>query len=146
MAQEQHIDPTNRTTWANQDTHFTNLAILRARMQAGQIIFKSDMLLLNNLIHDYLGHYHTYQDLVQRADSGNNGDRDTYVETRNSGVPSYGLNTSGVEQFIPDFRTAAASYINAPGNRIANQVTNIFANQVRSLRTHTHVIFDKIAR
>ena len=130
-------------TWSNQNTFATNIAILRARMQPGQVIVKSDILLLITLINNFGGHYHTYTDFVQQADFGDNGDRAAYEETRNTGSAVY-------ETFPPDKPIAVSQFyidlISLDGIKIEARHTNAMATQTRNLRTHNHVIFDKIAR
>jgi hypothetical protein len=130
-------------TWSNQNTFANNIAVLRAKMQPGQVIFKSDILLLITLINQFGGHYHTYTDLVQQATFGNNGDRNTYQETRNTGSAVY-------ETFPPDQPIEVSqdiiNSISLDGAKIEARHTNASATKVRNLRSHNHVIFDKISR
>lgn len=139
----QRIVAPSSITWTNQNTSATNIAILRARMQPGQIIVKSDILLLITLINNFGGHYHTYEDLVQEATFGNNGDRNRYAETRDTGVARY-------DPFDPSpfiqVGQSTIDVISASQSRVTSSHTNSVATQVRNLLRHSHVIFDKIAR
>jgi hypothetical protein len=130
-------------TWSNQNTFANNIAVLRAKMQPGQVIFKSDILLLITLIQQFGGHYHLYTDLVQQATFGNNGDRSTYEEARRTGSAVY-------ETFPPDqpieVSQVIINSISLDGAKIEARHTNASATQVRNARTHNHIIFDKIAR
>lgn len=65
-------------TWA------TRISEVRANVQQTKIIWFDDLNAIKAGIDLMMDHYHSYTDLYQNAEYGNNGDRATYTVGRNS--------------------------------------------------------------
>lgn len=108
----------------------TTINNLRASMVAGAIVTASDVQTLINMYNTMIGHYHTYTDRYQEATFGNNGDRNLYEESKNTGAP---ISVSGSIGSINSSTTITA----AKHNEIAYNS--------RVLQSHYHQIDDRTA-
>lgn len=106
---------------------------LRSSMSAGSLVRASDINSLIGLYNTMMGHYHTYTDLYQTGDVdlggfGNNGDRATYTESKNTGGPS--SVSSNMGEVTAGTNIGVAKYNEMAGNS-------------RALASHSHGISDR---
>lgn len=118
----------NWQEWAGSGTFYSDLANLRASIQAGNTVYASDINKIATLINNMNGHYHNYTDLYQTATFGNTGDRNTYTE---------GKNTNGID----DIRTVGTS--TATNTEITAARHNELRDAINVLRVHYHGINDR---
>lgn len=104
------------------------IASLRAAIASGQVIYANDLNRIGNLINYMNGHYHNYTDLYQTATYGNSGDRNTYIE---------GKNTNSIDA-VTDAPTNTASNTTITASR-----HNELANATNQIRLHYHGIDDR---
>lgn len=120
----------NSITFTGQNTFATELASLRSAVTVGGVIYANDLNRIATLINNMNGHYHNYTDMYQTATYGNNGDRNTYTESKN---------TAGPDQTYPaPTDTAAGSAISASRHESLRTSLNILYN-------HYHAINDRTA-
>ena len=123
---------TNKASQAN------DIATLRTNIQAGKIIYRSDINAIVALINNMLGHYHTYADYKQAAtyglgygDNPGSGDRTLYTADQNTGTPT---NLPGALGAIPAGTTVQAAAI------------NVGLSALRALGSHKHPMVDQTTK
>jgi hypothetical protein len=117
-------------TWTDASNSAQELASLRTAVAAGNTIFANDINRIATLINNMNGHVHTYDDAFQLATFGNNGDRNNYIENKN---------TNNID-----------AVTNAPTNTASDTtITASRHNELRDalnqLRVHFHGIDDRTA-
>lgn len=120
----------NSIEFAGKNEQYAEITSLRASIQSGGLIYANDMNRIANLINNMNGHYHNYTDMYQTATYGNNGDRGTYTE---------GKNTNSID---------AANYVGngtAAGTDVSAARHNELRDAVNQLRVHYHGIDDRTA-
>jgi hypothetical protein len=134
--------PSAQTERAEKGFVFTNkasqagdIATLRANIQAGKIIYRSDINAIVTLINNMLGHYHTYADYKQAAtygagygDNPGSGDRTLYTADQNTGTPTNFPSALGA---VPAGATVSAAAI------------NVGLQAIRALGSHKHPMVDQ---
>jgi hypothetical protein len=121
-------DQTERSPKAN-NYPTSNIAIpgrLRNEIRSGQRIDAQDIVSLINIINDWIGHTHTYDDAYQLATFGNNGDRNDYYEDKTT--------SNTLIAWVPSVSS---------GNLIQAGTHNAMRNACNSLRGHSHNIDDR---
>jgi hypothetical protein len=117
-------------SWTNSGSQAAEIASLRSAVAAGNTIFANDLNRIATLINNMNGHVHTYDDAFQLATFGNNGDRNNYIEDKNT--------------------NSINAVINAPTNTASDTtITASRHNELRAaineLREHFHGIDDRTA-
>ena len=115
------------TTLVNGGIDTATIATLRGNIDVGKPIRASDLTFIKNMVNNANGHYHSYYDVAQSATYGNNGNRNTYADTRDSG----GVDTT---------RTVTESV--SSGASITTAMHNDLALSINELRNHTHSAYD----
>jgi glutamine synthetase type III len=117
-------------SWPANTDQAVELASLRTAVAAGNTIFANDINRIATLINNMNGHVHTYDDAFQLATFGNTGDRNNYLEDKN---------TNNID-----------AVTNAPTNTASDTtITASRHNELRDalnqLRVHFHGIDDRTA-
>ncbi len=103
---------------------------LKASMVSGALITASHVQTLIDMYNTMIGHYHTYTDRYQEATFGNNGDRNLYEESKNTGAPiNIGSSIGGINS----------------STTITASKHNELAYNSRVLQSHYHQIDDRTA-
>jgi hypothetical protein len=118
----------NSINYTGSDTIASNIATLRTNIVSGAIPTASDHNTLISMINNMLGHYHNYNDQYQIATYGNNGDRGTYSESKNSNPPAYRPGNTGTVD--------TSTVITAARHNLMKDGCNF-------LRSHFHQIDDR---
>ena len=116
------------TTWADISNSAQELASLRTAVAAGNTIFANDINRIATLINNMNGHVHTYDDAFQLATFGNTGDRNNYIENKN---------TNNIDA-ITNAPTNTASDTTITASR-----HNELRDALNQLRVHFHGIDDR---
>jgi SOS-response transcriptional repressor LexA len=119
-------DQTERSPKSNSYPSNNPISGLRTQIAAGQPIDAVDINGLIDLINEWIGHTHTYNDAYQLATYGNNGDRTDYYEDKETGNTA--LSTIGQV---------------SAGSMISSDKHNEMRNRCNSLRGHDHTINDR---
>jgi hypothetical protein len=132
----------NSMTFSDSGNWATYISRLQTNMQSGKLIYASDIALLNQLVSDMAGHYHTYTDYYQvggsmpagataagfgNLDSAHGQNTNNYTTTENSSGPGVG----------------SASASPSSGGQITAAFYNSMASIVNGLRSHSHTITDQ---
>ena len=117
-------------SWPAGTDQAVELASLRTAIQAGNTIFANDLNRVATLINNMNGHYHTYDDAYQLATYGNTGDRNNYIENKNTGGPD---------------ATTTAPTDTASNTAITASRHNELKDAINQLRYHNHSIDDRTA-
>lgn len=133
MGTAQRQQSPNSMTW-NDSGNWQNLINqMRSNFVQNTKIQASHINLLNQLCTDMQGHYHNYTDQYQTATFGNNGDRTTYTESKNTNSPTLSYSTgSNVSAFPIGGKATQAYHQN-------------LVNLVNQLNSHLHNINDRTA-
>jgi diphthamide biosynthesis methyltransferase len=106
----------------------TAITNLRAKIEAGDVVYAADINTLIGWMNSWDNHTHTYTDYYQQATFGNNGDRNNYEESKT---------TAKHDQDSSDIGTVTA------GNLITAAKHNEMKDVANRLRAHYHVINDR---
>lgn len=87
-------DQTERSPKEDNFPSNSPIAGLRTAISAGNPVLASDMNALTDLVQEWIGHTHTYDDAYQLATFGNNGDRTDYYEDKTTGIVAWALTGS----------------------------------------------------
>ena len=101
---------------------------VRENIETGNVIDAEDINDIIDLMNAWDNHTHTYTDFYQLATFGNNGDRNTYQESKTTG--QHDQNSSNVGTI-------------SRGNIITASKHNEMKNVVNKLRVHFHNINDR---
>lgn len=115
-------------TFTGSGGHAAEISSLRTAVASGNTIYANDLNRIGTMINDMNGHYHTYTDQYQAATFGNNGDRATYTESKNTGGPD-SITSSPTD-------TAANTTITASRH-------NELKDSINAVRQHYHEIDDR---
>lgn len=125
--------------FTNKATQASEITTLRANIQAGKVIYKSDINAIVTLINNMLGHYHTYADYKQAAtygagygDNPGSGDRTLYTADQNTGTPT-------------NFPSALAA-IPAGNISISAAAINVGLQAIRAMGSHKHPMVDQTTK
>lgn len=105
-----------------------DLTALRANIQPGNTINLTDINSLGTLIKNWLGHFHTYDDVSQAATYGNSGDRNYYATTTAS-APYLSITVGMLDDIEAGAEITAAKH-------------NEFRGYTAQLASHAHSIDD----
>jgi hypothetical protein len=108
----------------------TTIANLRTAIASGNTVTAAAINDLIGMINSWDNHTHTYTDLYQTATFGNNGDRGTYSESKT---------TAKHDEDSSDVSTVSV------GDTITAAKHNEMKNVANKLRSHYHVINDRIS-
>jgi hypothetical protein len=144
-----------RGTNVQSATLTNNIATMRAMFQRGRIIYKSEVEYMITQINNMVGHFHTFEDVIQVAAYGSaygqdardygggpypnrggaygNGE-DLVMGARNSGARTVNSSTQGNTGTIPTVGLNSGT-IDAEPIRLATLVCN-------ALRSHDHIVYD----
>ena len=114
--------------WSATVDQAAELASLRTAISAGNTIFANDLNRIGTLINNMNGHYHTYDDAYQLATFGNTGDRNNYIEDKN---------TNSIDAVI------SAPTNTAGDTTITASRHNELCDALNQLRVHFHGIDDR---
>lgn len=106
------------------------LTALRNKIDAGDVVYAADIQTLIGWINSWDNHTHTYTDMYQTATFGNNGDRETYTETK--------VTTKHDEDSLD-----VQSSFTSTGDLIRASKHNLMRDAVNRLRSHKHTITDR---
>jgi hypothetical protein len=70
--------------WTDSGSQAGEIASLRGSISSGEVVRATDLNRIGTLINNMNGHYHTYDDAWQLATFGNTGDRNNYIEDKNT--------------------------------------------------------------
>ena len=115
-------------TWPSSVDSAQELASLRNAIAVGNTIFANDLNRIGTLINNMNGHYHTYDDAYQLATFGNTGDRNNYIENKN---------TNNIDD------VASAPINNQADTLITASAYNGLVTAINKLRVHFHGINDR---
>jgi hypothetical protein len=125
-------------TFTSKTSQASDIATLRANIQTGKVIYRSDINLIVTLINNMLGHYHTYDDYQQAATYGRGygdnpgaGDRTLYSASVTTGTPTNFPSALGA---IPANTTVQAAAI------------NVGLAAIRAMGNHSHPIVDQTTK
>jgi hypothetical protein len=115
-------------SWSGSGDQAAELASLRSAVATGNTIFANDLNRIGTLINNMNGHYHSYDDAWQLATFGNNGDRNNYIENKNTN--SIDATTSAPTNTAADTSITASRH-------------NELRDAINQLRVHFHGIDDR---
>lgn len=118
----------NSLTFTGSGSQAAEIASLRTAISSGSTIFANDLNRIGTLINNMNGHYHNYDDAYQLAAYGNTGDRNNYIEGKNTGGPD--------QVFAAPTDTAASTTITASRH-------NELKDSINAVRQHYHEINDR---
>jgi predicted choloylglycine hydrolase len=107
----------------------TTISNLRDAFASGNVVQAANVFDLIAMINSWNGHTHNYTDAYQLATYGDNGDRNNYIESKNTGTHD---------------EANSVAYV-ADGDLITAAGVNDAVNTVNKLRSHYHVINDRTA-
>jgi len=120
----------NSIEFAGKDSWAADIAMLKAAIVPGAIIQATHYNMLATMVNNMNGHYHNYTDLYWVATYGNNNDRNTYQESKNTNSIDAAIGVTGVN--VGDIATATK--------------INELSMGVAQLRVHSHGINDRTGK
>jgi len=127
----------NSTVWTDFSNLSSNIAALRANVQAGSVVRASDITLLRSLMNNAMGHYHNYVDAMQLATFGAGYGDNPAAGDRNNYYVSGGTNSN-----VLTGATASLPGLSA-GTTVTAQHHNSLVSSAAALQTHAHSINDQ---
>jgi hypothetical protein len=115
--------------WTNSDSYAGEIASLRTSISSGNTVLANDLNRIGTLINNMNGHYHTYDDAYQLATFGNTGDRNNYIEDKNTN------NIDGV--ITAPVNTAANTSITASRHNELKDAINTIAYHIHGIDDRT---------